>query len=181
MDRENQAFIAKKYAKAFLKLFSSTLNLQIPEDIYKIRTFISYLHDHRDSLFYADLKLLSVEKRQTILHNLIDKFNLPSLIKKLTDLLVLHQRVFLLDDILKSILKLYLDTNKITLFEVYSSHPLSPEHQEAFVQFLASKSNKNVIINSHLDPHLIAGLKAISTEFEWEHSIRKKLSLLNQT
>jgi len=181
VDRENQGIIARKYAQAFIDLFSNKLDLRIPEDIDKINTFISYLHDHRKSLFYADLKLLKLQKRQEIFHELIDKFELKSEFKKLTDLLILHQRTFLLHDILELIVKLYLDKMNVIPFTVFTSHKISTGQEEALIAFLEQKSNKKVIIKSQLDKHLIAGIKAISPEFEWEHSIRKKLSLLSQT
>lgn len=181
MDRENQGIIATKYAEAFINLFSDKLELTVPEDIDKIETFISYLNEHRKSLFYADLKLLGLDKRQEILRKLIDKFELKSEFKKLTDLLVIHQRIFLLHDILRFIIQLYLDKINLIPFTVFSSHNLTTEQKQALIKFLELKSHKKVIIKSELDTSLIAGLKAISTDYEWEHSIRKKLSLLNQT
>jgi len=173
--------IARKYAQAFINLFSDTLNLKIPEDIDKIKKFMSYLYDHRQSLFYADLKLLDKLKRQEILHELIDKFELKSEFKKLIDLLVLQQRVFLLHDILGFIVKLYLNKTNVMPFTLFSSHNISMTQEKKLIKFLESKSNKKVIIKFELDPKLIVGLKAISTELEWEHSIRQKLNLLNQT
>lgn len=183
MDRDNQGIIAKKYAKAFIELFSNHLLQpdELVQGIDKIETFIAYLNDHRKSLLFADLKLITIEKRQEIFHNLIDTFGLNLEFKKLTDLLVVHQRIFLLQDILKLIIKLYLDKINVIPFKVFSSHSISAVQENALIKFLESKSNKKVIIKSQLDKSLIAGLKAISTDFEWEHSIRQKLSLLNQT
>lgn len=180
MDRENKDIIARKYAKAFINLFSDKLDLRIPEDIDKINIFMSYLNDHIKSLFFADLKLISIEKRQEIFHTLIDKFELKSEFKKLTDLLVIHQRIFVLQDILKLIVQFYLDKANVIPFTVFTSHKISKDQEKALIKFLESKTDKKVIIKPKLDKQLIAGIKAISSAFEWEHSIRQKLNLLNQ-
>lgn len=183
MDRENQGIIAKKYAKAFVDLFSnqSFQQDQLAQDLDTIETFISYLHDHRKSLLFADLKLIPIKKRQDVFHNLIDTFGLKSVFTKLTDLLVIHQRIFMLHDVLKCIVRLYLDKVNVIPFTIFSSQNISASQEDALIKFLEVKSNKTVIIKSQLDTTLIAGLKALSTDSEWEHSIRQKLSLLHQT
>ncbi len=100
---------------------------------------------------------------------------MPPSCMNLMALLVKQKRASLWCAILRYIVTLYQEKHRIMDLLVQSVPELSSEQLLAVKQFIADKTNHDIIIQHQVDPDLIAGIRARSDTVLWEYSIAKKL------
>lgn len=167
-------FIAKRYAQAFLHVFG----LQ-SADISKIKEAIHFLENHHEIFSLLKVPLLSSTiKLKTLNDSIIDRFALPSSLKKLIELLILHKRSYLIKDVLNQIEVLYQNQQKIETFTITSAVPLEKKDLTILEHYLARQINKSIVYETKTDSDLIGGIRMQSPEYLWEYSMRKQLAAI---
>lgn len=178
MNNENRLIIAKKYAQAFINIFKKKL---VFDDLKKLESFSEYLRKNRNIFVYAKLSLIDISVKKEVFDKLLSSFNLGDFFSDLVNLLIKHNRISLLPEVLDNIIKIYKNDNNIMEFNVISSDKLTENRLNLIKTFLSNKTQKDIIIKEKIDPNLIAGLKIYSDEFEWQNSIRHQLNLLERS
>ena len=110
------------------------------------------------------------------MHRVLQRFELEEQLSKLMELLGKHKRLHMLLSVLEQIIQVYKNHNSIEEFLVTTAHPVPDAFLQELEQFLSNGTNSTVIMHRALDPHLIAGVRAVSDEHKWEYSVRDKLN-----
>ena len=167
-----ESILSRKYATAFLNLFIDKLSLA---DYNTIVRTAAFLQEEPRLVSYFKLPRVDVVKKKVITV-LFKEFKLPSILKKLTDLLMRDQRLFLLGQVLKSMEQLYRQRKEIMAFEVSSSYKLTEKQLETITDLLVTKTGKRIEYEYEVDNALIAGIRLQSDTLLWEYSIARQLA-----
>lgn len=168
--------LANRYAAAFLNRYVDTITI---EDYFHIKNAYDFLHNHREILIYFKLPRVEEEKQEA-LKKLFTEFNLPESLHKLIDLLSKHQRLFLLKNVFYALLEIYCKRKGLIEFNVQSSHQLNGEQLDAIKKFLEKKTKRSILYNKTINKNLIAGIRLLSNELLWEHSVAQQLRKAEQ-
>ncbi len=169
---DSRFFLAKRYAQAFLNLFSL-----LPEYIEKINASISYFSNHAELFSLLKVPLLDPRLKVNALEDcLISRFALPSEFKQLIQLLVKQKRSYLIADVLKQIVEIYQSRQGIELFTISSCPELGSLQQKTITDFLNDKTHHTIVCQMKLDKNLIAGIRMQSGEHLWEYSVKQQLA-----
>ncbi|HBS48065.1 TPA: hypothetical protein DEO28_02360 [Candidatus Dependentiae bacterium] len=169
---ESKNSVAKKYAVAFLDLYSDQLTL---DDMQKISNFEFFLKDR--GYFYVSLSIPGIlfETKEFVVSKMIKFFGLKECLKNLIILLLKSGRIDILDLVLKNIWNQYKKIKNIESFKIMSSHSLSQAEKDIAEKTLNNFLHKKVLTQFLVDPSLIVGLRMESLTLLWERSIRKEL------
>ena len=167
--------IVRKYASAFINVFFDELDQRDYDNILAARKF---LREQKRALFFLQLPALEYEVKKHGIKTFADEFDLPASVRKLLYLLLEHNRVFLITDILWKITELYKERKDMLTFIISSSHELSTEDISVIKGFLAHLSGKAIMYTYTIDKNLIAGIRLQSTTLLWEYSVRKHLNTI---
>lgn len=167
-----ESILAKRYARAFLNVFSEKISF---EDIQNIEKLADFFHLHRQAFFYIKLSCIKASIKQEILNKLFERFKLHGLLTPLLDLLIKHKRLALITMTLPIISTLYKADHAIVDWTINSSQQLSADQLTTLQKFIESKTDQDVHFNFHLDKNLIAGIKAYSKDMLLEHSVEETL------
>jgi ATP synthase F1 delta subunit len=171
-----QRVLAKKYAQAFLNVRGHPL---APDTSAHSEQFVLFMRQRKKALFYVQLALLDDRLKKESLLKVLEQFKLDTLLEKLVDILIAHRRLFLLPEVVDFIVQISNEQLHKIDFKVESSHELTHEQLHELKKFLASQTGKQITLLPRIDTTLIAGIRLISTTFEWERSIRKQLRALS--
>ncbi len=166
------AFIARKYACAFINVFVDTLTMHDHDGIEAAEQFLRL---HKRVLFFLTLPGLERAVKERALEIFADRFELSPSVRTLFSLLMKHNRLFLIPDILCYIIELFKEHKGIISFAINSSHELSSDNIAIIERFLAHLTGKAIIYTYAVNNELIAGIRVQSTTMLWEYSIRKHL------
>jgi ATP synthase F1 delta subunit len=167
-----ESLISKKYASAFLNVFSEKItNKNLDKWIYLEEFF------RKNKQFYVYLRIPSISyftKQKAILH-IAKKLDLQKPITKIIFLLLDHGRIEILHIVLNKIILLYRRKTNTKLFKVTSSHGLTQKEKDKIIKFIKNISDGGVLAEFEKDEKLITGLRIQSLTFLWERSIAKQL------
>ena len=166
---------AKKYAQAFVRVFSQKITFS---DCVKIEHAQKILSVRRRILFFLQLPQLDTIARTSMIEDLVDYFLLPHQFLSLFLLLIAHNRSFYIPYVLLFIVQLYKKRSNILDFSVISSHSLTEKQESQIKLFLAHSAGKNIMCSYSVNKNLIAGVRMQSVEYMWEYSVRKQLLCL---
>ena len=168
--------ISKKYAQAFINVFPRSCTFA---DIEKIRTAQNFLQTHKQTLLFLQLPQFDQERKQSMVADLISHFSLPQQLSAIILLLINHNRSFYIPSVLSCIIQQYKEQIQSIEFSLQSPQKLNEKQIESIKQFLERLLNKNIIATSSIDASLIAGLRLQSSDYLWEHSVRKHIQTLH--
>lgn len=167
----NQLIIAKRYAHAFLNVFSLS-----SVDLKKLKSAIEFLKQHPEITTFLKIPLLDPRiKCEALKETLVKNFELPSAFDAIIDLLVQKKRSELLLLVLEQIKCDYQEQHAIQQFSISSSAELSPEQKKVLENYLTAATGATIITDYDIDRLLIAGIRMQSEELQWEYSIAKQL------
>ncbi len=164
--------LAKKYAVAFLNIFSNEISDKNLEKWIELKKFFK-----KNRMIYIYLRIPSIPylTKQKALVRISQALDLNRPITKMMLLLLDHNRIELFDFVLDKIILLYRKKVNSKLFKVSSSHDLTEREKEAVTEFIKSIWHGGVWTEFVKDEKLIAGLRIQSLTFLWERSIAKQL------
>ena len=167
-----EAIVARKYAKAYMRVFGPELSLpgyQALDQLY------SFMGQNRRIPFFLTLASIDASIKMRELQKLFEKFEAPSSLNRLVKVLLDDDRGGLLVQIIKQIILLYEQQRGLGAFMVASSCELDGKEVAAIQQFLERTTDLDILCNYKIDKTLIAGLRLQSDTHFWEYSVRKHL------
>ena len=170
-----RSILARKYATAFLKVFSHAFTDKDYTDLTKA---LAYLQKWRSILVLLTVPAISPAQKKNCLATFLVTAQVPSSVTPLAQLLLDHHRIELLADVCATIIELYQEQHHIMPFTIKSTHALSDEHLDRLNNYLAQKTGNSIIATPMIDKELIAGLRAQSTLFLLEYSLAQQLRAL---
>ncbi|KKP24236.1 MAG: ATP synthase subunit delta [candidate division TM6 bacterium GW2011_GWF2_28_16] len=164
--------ITKKYASAFLNVFSDQIKDNNLSGWIKLKNFLS-----KNKFFYIYLHIPTISHltKQKALIRVAQALDLQKPIIKMMFVLLEHNRIEMLDKVLNNIIILYRQKINTKLFKVTSPYNLNEFEQKIILDFTKSIAKCNVDAEFIIDKKLIAGLRIQSLTFLWERSVAKQL------
>jgi ATP synthase F1 delta subunit len=164
--------IARKYAIAFMKVNGDHI---VKEELSLFKDFGRFVKKHPLFLMTLDTPSIPHKFKMDALQKIIKEQKVCTCITKLVFLLLHHNRIKLLDNVIGEIRAIYKKTNNIQKFVVSSAHPLEPEEKTKINSFVKNHVDAKTKTKFVIDQTLICGIKIKSLNFLWERSISKKL------
>lgn len=164
--------LARRYAFAYLNLFSEDITIQDLDHLQKSKQFFV---EHKRTLYFLSLPTIAREQKSSLVYVLLKKLVLPESLNALMELLIMHKKVMLWPDILSYIITFYEQKTNIMHVVIESSYELEKKQLQTIKQFLADKTGKDIIYEYHVNKELIAGVRARSDTLLWECSVAQKL------
>lgn len=169
---EEYALLCRRYATAFLNIYNDELTLK---DCEKIKKAENFLRHHRVILTFFDLPDLKLDRHACMIDLLIERLNLPKVVKPLLLLLDKKRHIWLLPEGLAILETLFFERRNMLAFNIESYPVLSEKQLEDIKGFLRKKTGKEIVSYVKENEKLIAGVRAQSRILLWEYSIAKKL------
>lgn len=167
-----RSLLARRYAQAYLNIFGKQYTR---EHIKLVEDLIYFLRTHKEALFYLKLSCIKSSVKKNILSNTFARYGLKDNFDKLLDILIEHKRLFMIFDVLSSIVDEYKKRNTIGEWLIKSASPLQSQDLEIVYQFLEKKTGMRAEYTYKTDPSLIAGIRLQSSTLLWEHSASAQL------
>lgn len=164
--------LSRKYATAFLNLFIDEITIK---DYCALVDLLTYLKNQPELCSVFKLPRVDEAKREAI-DCMMKEFRLTPSFKKLMQLLLQDQRLFLLPDVLQYVQHLYKERRGIMEFEVRSSHALKNEQLETIKFFLSAMTGNHILCKHTVHKELIAGIRLQSDILLWERSVARRLA-----
>ncbi len=175
---QTENVVAKKYATAFLNLYKDKISL---DDYHNLKTTADYFKKNHKFFFLLNTPTIPLQRKRTTLISLLEDLKIPTVIAVLVELVLKHQRIFLLPTIFNYLVTVYEQREKIVPFTFYSSHALEKKQIEIAQSFLTKKINASITYTCITNENLIAGIRLQSNFFLWEYSIAKQLNAIHKT
>ncbi len=172
-----RAHLSRKYATAYLNVYLDTITLK---NFCTIKELYAFLKQEHELLFLFKLPSSDHIKKEVI-KKTFDHFSVVDSLFKLTDLLIMHQRLFLLPKVLYYVQELYKERKGINEFHITSYPALDKEQLDGIKKFLSTRTGTHVLYEYTVDNKLIAGIRAQSTQLLWEHSVAAQLRTMKQS
>lgn len=167
----NQLIIAKRYAQAFLNVFSLT-----DADIKNITHAIDFLKQNSQISAYLKIPLLDSQiKSEALKESIVTKFDLPSSFNVMIEVLVRKKRSELLLHVLEQVKSYYQEQHAIKPFIISSSVELTDTQKKLLEEYLIRATGVTVDTHYDIDKTLIAGIRMQNNELQWEYSIAQQL------
>lgn len=170
-----RSVLARKYATAFLKVFSRAFTDKDYNDLMKA---LPYIQKRHSLLVLLMVPALSPAQKKQCLENFLVTAKIPSSVTPLAQLLLDHHRIELLADICNKIIELYQEQQSIMPFTIESAHALSDDQIDRLNNYLARKTGNSIKTTPMINKELIAGIRAQSGTFLLEYSLAQQLRAL---
>jgi F0F1-type ATP synthase delta subunit len=172
--------IVKKYTHAFLRTYNSQF---IPADRESVSCYLSFLHEHHQITFFAYHAALDAGNKIELFmrafdESCISRMQMRQALEKLITILVYHERILLLPEILKLIIVRFYAAIGYQHALISTSHAINEQEQQEIIESFKALADKNIDAEFSVDPQLIAGLRIISQDYLWESSIAQKIKVL---
>lgn len=172
----NKFILCKRYAKAFLNIYYHTMDFATVINIDKL---INFLKSNQKDLFYIQLFDNKSKLFKDAFYKLLANFDLHQSFQKLIDLLIQNHRLFLIINLFEAIAREYRDRSNYSRFTIETAQELTEADLNKLKLFLERKTKTEVYYYTKTNPHLIAGVKMYSDDYNWEHSVLQKLKKLD--
>lgn len=169
--------LASKYAQAFVNVYSSKIS---EKDFFNILNVYSELCENTDILFLMDFAFIK-DNPDFFIDKFVNRFSLIEEFKILLKLLIDSNRIVLFKKILEFIAWKYQDFTSKKYFKIFLSDELKDGQVEVIKRFLMKLTNSDIIYKYEVDKKLIAGIRALSTNYLWEYSVYSQLQSLKRT
>lgn len=163
--------LAQNYASALLSLaIDDNKVIDYQKEVKELRKIIK---DNPDLILLLDSRFLSVEERMGNVETLLKGFS-PDIINFIK-IIVKHNRVSYLDDILEAFNSLCNENQDIVEGLIYSAFPLGEETLLKIKNKISQIENHEVDLIPKIDPTLIGGVKVVINSHVYDGSIKNQL------
>jgi F-type H+-transporting ATPase subunit delta len=148
--------LAKRYSSAF---FGIAINRNKVEELFgEFSQFYEFLKENPKVEEFIVSKEIDTSQKLDTLNEVFSKDLSPEVLHFIFVIIKKH-REYLLDSIMFTLRKQYLQYNNIKEAKVISSYDLPEEDINRIKDILEKKTGKKIILNSEKDPTIIGGLK----------------------
>lgn len=163
--------LANHYANALFSLAKEEDKVLLYQD--EVKELQKIICDNPDFLTLLDARFLTIKEREEECQKILKGFN-QDIISWLR-IIIKHNRVKILSDILKAFNSLCNDDRDIKEGILYTAYPLSEEMQKQITLKIAQLENCAVELIPHIDPTLIGGVKIAINSHIYDGSIKNQL------
>lgn len=172
-----QRSLAKKYAIAFLNVYTDAFSLK---DYQQLLSMLPTIKKHHQLLVLLSVPTLSPTEKKECLATFLTAMVAPTLLHKLAYLLLEQQRIELLTDVCQQLIYEYQKRNLLMPFTITSPVSLTHDQIDLLTTFLSKKTHTTITHTNTIDKKLIAGIRMQSDAFLWEYSIEQQLRMLKK-
>ena len=163
--------LAQNYASALLSLaIDDNKVIDYQKEAKVLRKIIK---DNPDLILLLDSRFLGVEERMGNVETLLKGFS-PDIINFIK-IIVKHNRVSYLDDILEAFNSLCNENQDIVEGLIYSAFPLGEETLLKIKNKISQIENHEVDLIPKIDPSLIGGVKVVINSHVYDGSVKNQL------
>ena len=163
--------IAQNYASALLSLaIDDKKVIDYQKEVKELRKIIK---DNPDLILLLDSHFLSMEERMHNVETLLKGFS-PDIINFLK-IIVKHNRVNYLNDILEAFNSLCNENQDIVEGLIYSAFPLVEATLQKIKKKISEIENHEVDLIPKIDPTLIGGVKVVINSHVYDGSVKNQL------
>ncbi len=163
--------LAQNYASALLSIaIDDNKVIDYQKEVKELRKIIK---DNPDLILLLDSRFLGVEERMGNVETLLKGFS-PDIINFIK-IIIKHNRVIYLDDILEAFNSLCNENQDIVEGLIYSAFPLGEETLLKIKNKISQIENHEVDLIPKIDPSLIGGVKVVINSHVYDGSIKNQL------
>ena len=163
--------LAQNYASALLSLaIDDNKVIDYQKEVKELRKIIK---DNPDLILLLDSRFLGVEERMGNVETLLKGFS-PDIINFIK-IIIKHNRVSYLDDILEAFNSLCNENQDIVEGLIYSAFPLGEETLLKIKNKISQIENHEVDLIPKIDPSLIGGVKVVINSHVYDGSVKNQL------
>ena len=163
--------IAQNYASALLSLAMDENKVQDYQN--EVKELMKIIKDNPDFLMLLDSRFLTIEERKQKVSEILVNFS--SDVINFIKIIVEHNRVSYLEDILQAFNTLCNESRDIVEGLLYTAFPLEEETLQKIKQKISQIENHDVDLIVKIDPSLIGGVKVVIYSHVYDGSIKNKL------
>ncbi len=163
--------IAQNYASALLSIAMDEKKVQDYQN--EVKELMKIIKDNPDFLMLLDSRFLTVEERKQKVSEILVNFS--SDVINFIKIIVEHNRVSYLEDILQAFNTLCNESRDIVEGLIYTAFPLEEKTLQKIKQKISQIENHDVDLIVKIDPSLIGGVKVVINSHVYDGSIKNKL------
>ena len=168
--------IARPYAQALLSVAGSLDEATKVRD--QLAAFASTLQGAPDLKSFFANPALSVEQKQRVLGQVMDRLAVAPLGRRLLQALLSRHRLGQLDDVVAGISEAIRQRQGVAVAEVTTAEPLGDDERAQLRRVLEGQVGKRLEMRESVDPDLIAGFVAQVESQLFDGSLRGQLDRL---
>ena len=163
--------IAQNYASALLSIaIDDNKVIDYQKEVKELRKII---HDNPDFILLLDSRFLTIEERKEEVDKILINFS-PDVVNFIK-IIVSHNRVSYLEDILQAFNTLCNENQDIVEGLLYSAFPLDEKTLEKIKKKISQIENHEVDLIIRIDPTLIGGVKVVINSHVYDGSIKNQI------
>ena len=163
--------IAQNYASALLSIAMDEKKVQDYQN--EVKELMKIIKDNPDFLMLLDSRFLTIEERKQKVSEILVNFS--SDVINFIKIIVEHNRVSYLEDILQAFNTLCNESRDIVEGLIYTAFPLEEKTLQKIKQKISQIENHDVDLIVQIDPSLIGGVKVVINSHVYDGSIKNKL------
>ena len=176
---KNSELVSKRWALALMELVSEDENISKDDVLAELKEIAETIESSEELSSVINNPAISTEEKQIVLCKLFQENKMP-IVYNFIFVLNLRKRVSLIGEISKEFEKELDRIKNITHVEITSAIELKDERKEEIKSKIASKLNKNIVVDWGVDEDIIAGLVFNIDETIVDNSVRHKLEDLSK-
>jgi F-type H+-transporting ATPase subunit delta len=146
----------------------------------ELADFLSLLSAHKELKGFLFSFFLTTDKKAQIVKEILAKKSVHEKTSRFLLLLVVHNRLELLGDILDQLPVVWNEKQGVLTFEVSSVVPMTAAQKEKLQRELELVEKSSVRLNFKIDPELVGGLYLRRANTAYDDSIRGHLTKLKE-
>ena len=163
--------IAQNYASALLSI--AVDENKVIDYQKEVKELMKIIKDNPDFLMLLDSRFLSVNERKEKVSEILINFSTDVI--NFIKIIVEHNRVNYLEDILQAFNTLCNESRDIVEGLIYTAFPLKEEMLLKIKQKISQIEHHDVDLIERIDPSLIGGVKVVINSHVYDGSIKNKL------
>jgi F-type H+-transporting ATPase subunit delta len=168
--------VARPYAQALLAVAASVDEAAKVRD--QLAAVASTLHAAPDLRTFFANPALSLEQKQRVLGQVMDRLAVAPLARRLLSALLSRHRLNQLDDVVAGIAEAIQQRQGVAVAEVRTAEPLGDDERAQLRRVLEGRVGKRLEMRESVDPDLIAGFVAQVESQLFDGSLRGQLDRL---
>ncbi|MGB9835954.1 MAG: ATP synthase F1 subunit delta [Candidatus Saccharicenans sp.] len=174
----NHQSLIKKYARALVRTLTEEKEYRAVRE--SLKSLVELMDSNPEVKFGLSSPFVPRTRRLEIISRLGEQQHFDPKMANFLRLLVEHDRMFLLGDILKELDDCWAEHHGLEVFEAISAVELTEEEKERLRRTLEDLEKKPVRLSYRLDPELIGGLVLRKGNIFYDVSIKGNLMKLKE-
>ena len=163
--------IAQNYASALLSIAND--ENKVVEYQQEVKELMKIIKDNPDFLMLLDSRFLTVSERKEKVSEILVNFS--SDVVNFIKIIVEHNRISYLEDILQAFNTLCNESRDIVEGLIYTAFPLEEKTLLKIKQKISKVEHRDVDLIVRIDPTLIGGVKVVINSHVYDGSIKNKI------